>query len=149
MNVTAGSWLKVSEYNDRTTANSSATLPICGNSSEISVPLWPCFRNDQEEPLTFGSLVLIIANSWFLIIFAGIDCPSSFVSKGLGSYVSTCEGPPDMKRLMTLLARGAKCGPSWLVIAFSRSIQPKAKPPKPPAARPKNARRVWAARKSD
>ena len=44
-------------------ANSSATPATCGNSSEISMPLWPCGRNIHGDPFTFGSLVLIIANS--------------------------------------------------------------------------------------
>ena len=63
INVTAGSWLNVSEYSERTMANSSATPATCGNSSEISMPLWPCGRNIHGDPFTFGSLVLIIANS--------------------------------------------------------------------------------------
>jgi hypothetical protein len=36
--------------------------------------------------------------------------PAYFSSAGLGSNVSTCEGPPFMKRKITRLALGAKCG---------------------------------------
>ena len=34
----------------------------------------------------------------------------SLVRAGLGSKVSTCDGPPFMNRKMTRLARGGKCG---------------------------------------
>src|SRR4030095_14361300 len=36
--------------------------------------------------------------------------PSYFISAGFGSNVSTCDGPPFMKRNTTRFARGAKCG---------------------------------------
>ena len=32
------------------------------------------------------------------------------MSNGLGSKVSTCEGPPGMNRKIMRLARGGKCG---------------------------------------
>ena len=40
----------------------------------------------------------------------GSGLPSSRSSSGLGSNVSTCDGPPFMNRKMTRLARGGKCG---------------------------------------
>ena len=36
--------------------------------------------------------------------------PWSRVSRGLGSKVSTCDGPPGMKRKITRCARGGQCG---------------------------------------
>ncbi len=40
----------------------------------------------------------------------GIGVPLYFVSIGLGSKVSTCDGPPFRKRKMTCFARAGKCG---------------------------------------
>src|SRR3989442_16032943 len=36
--------------------------------------------------------------------------PAYLASAGLGSNVSTCEGPPFIKRKITRLARAGKCG---------------------------------------
>src|SRR6058998_153321 len=40
----------------------------------------------------------------------GIGRPFSLSSRGFGSNVSICEGPPSMKRKITDFALGAKCG---------------------------------------
>src|SRR5207249_7198952 len=37
-------------------------------------------------------------------------CALPIFSRGLGSKVSTCDGPPGMKRKITRLARAGKCG---------------------------------------
>ena len=43
--VIAGSWLMASVDIERMRQMSSAMLEMCGRSSEISVPDWPCFSN--------------------------------------------------------------------------------------------------------
>ena len=45
MMVWAGSWLICSVHMERTMQMSSATLPMCGNSSQISCPDLPNLRN--------------------------------------------------------------------------------------------------------
>jgi hypothetical protein len=40
----------------------------------------------------------------------GMGLPCSCFRRGLGSKVSTCETPPDMKQKMTLFTFGGKCG---------------------------------------
>jgi hypothetical protein len=40
-----GSWLGTSACIERITHSSSALSATCGNSSLISMPLWPCFLN--------------------------------------------------------------------------------------------------------
>ena len=42
--------------------------------------------------------------------FAGGDWPACRCNAGLGSNVSTCDGPPFMNRKITRLARAGKCG---------------------------------------
>ena len=87
---------------------SSMPAPTCGNQSDTSMPLWPCFLKVRFE-----------ASSLFLStprrVFTGPNDAGSFspcrrVSSGLGSKVSTCDGPPDMNRKMTRFAFGSKCG---------------------------------------
>src|SRR5262249_21058640 len=53
-------------------------------------------------------------------MFSGGSLPSCVVSPGLGSNVSTCDGPPFMNRKMTRFAFGVKCparGASGLLAA--------------------------------
>ncbi len=90
---------------DRTTANSSACWATCVNSSLIGKPLWPCWLNFQGQARVLPLLLncvgsIFILNGW----------PCSAMSRGLGSNVSTCDGPPSMNRKITRLARAAKCG---------------------------------------
>ena len=44
----AGVWLLVSEYIERITVSSSATLAKCGNNSDTQRPLWPRCLNAQS-----------------------------------------------------------------------------------------------------
>ena len=48
-----GAWLKASVTIPLTTAMSSTTVARCGNSSESSVPLWPCRANLNLGPSSF------------------------------------------------------------------------------------------------
>src|SRR5262249_43588308 len=80
-------------------------------------------------------------------------CPSSLASIGLGSNVSTCDGPPFMNRKMSRLARGAKCGARGArgLLAFrddSIAIRPasaktvaRPRAPNPPPIRQSTSRR--------
>src|SRR4051812_390602 len=56
MKICAGAWLKASVCIDLTIAISSATPARCGNNSESSAPLFPCFLNLNLGPsnLEFG-----------------------------------------------------------------------------------------------
>src|SRR5262249_47418491 len=44
-----------------------------------------------------------------LAMLSGTSLPWSFCSSGLGSNVSTCDGPPPMNRKMTLFAYAGEC----------------------------------------
>src|SRR5262249_41707962 len=82
--------------------------------------------------------------------------PSWRVSSGLGSNVSTCDGPPFMKRWITRLARAWNCGAlgrSGLTLASAALAgraskpawairPPKASEPKPMPDRHRSSRRV-------
>src|SRR5262249_39188554 len=72
----------------------------------------------------------------------GTGLPSSRSKRGFGSNVSTCDGPPAMKRKMIRLARGGKCGglgDSGSTAASARhssaNSDARASEPKPTAAR--------------
>ena len=90
---------------ERITHRSSTHVAILGNSSLTSVPHWPYFLNCHGERKTFT--VFVRTN---LGCSNGSGLPLYSSSFGLGSNISTCEGPPDMKRKMIRLQRGAKCG---------------------------------------
>ena len=84
---------------------SSAKLATWGNRLLISTPLSPCFLNSHGEASNLpGAIVTPSAAG------VGKALSRSRASSGLGSKVSTCEGPPGMKRKMMRLARGGKCG---------------------------------------
>ena len=51
--------------------------------------------------------------------------PLSDCNRGFGSKVSTCEGPPGMKRKMTRLARAGKCGARLARAASEIPVFPK------------------------
>src|ERR1700730_16684162 len=86
------------------THTSSMHSPSLGKISLTSIPLWPHFLNLNGEANR-----LPVLRSVFKLP-EGIGFPSYFVSIGLGSKVSTCEGPPFRKRKITCLARAGKCG---------------------------------------
>src|SRR6266700_635612 len=104
MSSREGSWLGRSVYIDRITQQSSIRAPSLGNISLISMPLSPYFLNSNGD---FRRLPV------FRSVFRlpdGTGLPLYLSSIGLGSKVSTCDGPPFRKRKMTCLARAGKCG---------------------------------------
>ena len=72
---------------ERMTAMSSMFSATCGKSSLTSMPLWPYFWNLKGEESRAG--FALGAQIFHGQRFAGV-----FLSAGLGSNVSTCEGPP-------------------------------------------------------
>src|SRR5262245_6698044 len=89
--------------------------------------------------------------NWVGGAFIRIGRPSSRSSRGLGSNVSTCDGPPSMNRKMTLRAFAGKCGvfgASGFTSApneLSPSKAARASAPKPLAVRTSIPRRVGGA----
>ena len=88
-----------------TMQSSSATLGRCCHNSLIGMPLFPVGRNFHGDASRLPRLAKVTR-------VRGKDgcLPSFFCNNGFGSNRSTCEGPPCMKRKITRLARGAKCG---------------------------------------
>src|SRR6185369_11336024 len=82
---------------------SSTCFATLGKMSLTSIPLWPYFWNLNGEPKT----VPLKGASFHTSL---ITLPSYFVRFGLGSNVSTCDGPPWAKIWMTRFAFGAKWG---------------------------------------
>ena len=81
---------------------SSICSAVLAKRSLTSMPLSPYRRNLNGEgnaAPVFRSVVKLI----------GMACPAYFFSEGLGSNVSTCEGPPFRKKWMTRFARPGKC----------------------------------------
>src|SRR6266853_4024052 len=86
------------------THTSSMHSPSLGKISLTSIPLWPYFLN-----LNGDASRLPVFRSVFKFP-EGIGLPSYFVSIGLGSKVSTCDGPPFRNKKITCFARAGKCG---------------------------------------
>src|SRR3954463_5863011 len=97
MNFDAGSCAGASVQSERMTHMSSMCSPSLGNSSETSTPLLPFFSNlkgdGKARPLRPGS-------AWSAYL----------ASDGLGSHVSTCDGPPGAQMWITCFALALKCG---------------------------------------
>lgn len=91
-------------YIERITHTSSIESPSLGKISLISMPLLPQRRKAKGEPNR-----LPVLRSVFRLPL-GMGWPLYFCSIGLGSNVSTWEGPPLRKRKMTCLAVAGKCG---------------------------------------
>src|SRR5262245_46825916 len=87
------------------THRSSAQLAIFGSNSLTSRPDWPCFLKVKGDPKRLPGLVRINLGA-----SKGSGFPLSACSRGLGSNVSTCDGPPAINRKITRLACGVKCG---------------------------------------
>src|SRR5271165_1846726 len=84
----------------------SSTQPAtCGNTSLTHAPDCPCCWN-----LNGDARILSLMLNTVVGVLKGIGFPLSRSRRGLGSKVSTWEGPPSMKRKMTDLALAAKCG---------------------------------------
>src|SRR5579884_1219469 len=105
---------------ERMTQISSMQRATCGNSSLTSMPLWPYFWNLNGDGSNLPAA--------FWRVVPSLDCPAYFTSAGLGSKVSTCDGPPFMNRKMTRLARGVKCGAfganGLLALLAARNVEP-------------------------
>ena len=80
-----------------------ACRATCGNRSLTGMPLSPYWRNFQGLLSTLPTLL-----NWVGWVFTLIGWPCSRSSRGLGSNVSTCDGPPSMYRKMTLRALAGK-----------------------------------------
>ena len=123
------------------------------------MPLWPRGRAANGEGMILPRLRRPVVSE------AGGAWPAYFSSAGLGSKVSTCDGPPFMNRKITRLARAGKCGgrgasgltgtdasaspaaprprrPEPLSSPASASTLPRPSAPKPPPIRQNKARRL-------
>jgi hypothetical protein len=101
MSIRLGSWFGTCACIERITASRSAWPASFGKMSLISRPLWPCLakpKGDGSGEPVFRSVVKLTGAAWSAYL----------ASAGLGSKVSTCDGPPFKKKWITRLARGAK-----------------------------------------
>ena len=80
------------------------TRPGCGNSSLTSMPLWPCGCELERRGHDSRAFALAYRAA------RGGFSPSCLSSAGLGSNVSTCDGPPFMNRKITRFAAGCERG---------------------------------------
>src|SRR3954467_1359706 len=97
-----------------------------GSVSLTSMPLLPALVKRSGEGAKPEPLLVLYS-------FPEGCWPACFSRQGLGSKVSTCEGPPFMKRKMTLFARGAR----WRTEAVMGEAEADASAPRPSSpARP-------------
>src|SRR5207253_9908670 len=92
ININDGSWLGSSACIDRITQMSSILSATRGNNSLTSMPLWPNLLNlngDGKAAPVFRSVGRLPVGSGLLAYLS---------SAGLGSNVSTCDGPPLRKK---------------------------------------------------
>ena len=82
---------------------SSTCSAVLANSSLTSIPLWPYFRNWNGE----GNAAPVLRS---VVRICGAGLPAYFSRAGLGSKVSTCDGPPLRKKWTTRFALPGKCG---------------------------------------
>src|ERR1700734_1168764 len=90
---------------ERTTHRSSTQVARWGKSSLTAIPACPYCLKVHGDCNKFP--VLVRSSLGFS---KGNGLPLSFARRGLGSKVSTCDGPPDMKRKIILLALAGYCG---------------------------------------
>src|SRR5262249_31632456 len=83
---------------------SSTHWATWGKRELTGIPLCPCCLNSHGELRTLPTL-----SNWVGWTLALMGWPCSFSRRGLGSKVSTWEGPPSMKRKVAFLARGVGC----------------------------------------
>src|SRR5437763_829378 len=95
-------WLMLSATIERMTHSSSTHDATCGNSALTSVPHLPCFLNFHGER---SRLPVRVRTSFGCANGRGL--PLILSSFGLGSKVSTWEGPPDMNRKINRFALAA------------------------------------------
>src|SRR5579862_9196115 len=98
ISISDGSWFGTSAIIERTTQMSSMLSATCGNNSLTSMPLRPYFLNLKGE----GNAAPVLRSVGRFSI--GSNLPAYLSSDGLGSNVSTCDGPPLQKMWMTRLA---------------------------------------------
>src|SRR5579863_5305590 len=106
MNQIDDSWPLISVCIERTTQMSSTILAVCGNSSDSSVPQWPCFAKRNGLPINF----LLAALTKLKVTSPEYSVPLYFVNNGLGSVRSMCGGPPCMKSEIIARACGGQAG---------------------------------------
>src|SRR5260221_517399 len=90
---------------ERTTTKSSTHWATWGKRSLTDVPHWPRGWKVQGDLSTLPTLLNCVGG-----VFILIGWPCSLASRGLGSKVSSWDGPPSMNRKMTFLALAGKCG---------------------------------------
>src|SRR5258705_10358293 len=78
--------------------------PILGNKSLTSMPLWPYFLNLNGD----GNAAPVLRS--VLMYSPGKGLPAYLSRDGLGSKLSTWEGPPLRKKCTTRLALAGKGG---------------------------------------
>src|SRR5258708_4443904 len=88
-----GSWLGRLVCIERMMHRSSIQRLRLGKSSLTSIPAWPCLANLKGDGIRVPFVRRMVLTS-----SAGGAFPEYFSRAGLGSNVSTCEGPPFMKR---------------------------------------------------
>src|SRR5579883_123150 len=92
MSNSDGSWLGTSAYIDRITHISSMCRAVLAKISLTSIPDWPYFAN------LYGDFIAAPVLRSVRRLPVGIGLPWYLVSAGLGSKVSTCDGPPFMNK---------------------------------------------------
>src|SRR5580700_4865254 len=126
-------------------AMSSTQVATCGNNSLTSAPDCPYFLKVKGEPRILSLMLKTVVGG-----LNGSDWPLSLISRGLGSKVSICDGPPSMNRKITDFAFGAKCGVTGLAAAdFSERSPVSAKAPNPFAHRLSISRRLTGPRQAE
>src|SRR3954470_14198188 len=90
-----GSWFGTLPVIERMTHRSSAHCDKCGNRSLIGSPLWPRGANLNGD----GNAAPVLRSVGRLGVGSGLSAYRS--SSGLGSNVSTWEGPPLRKKWIT------------------------------------------------
>src|SRR3954466_2862086 len=127
--------------------------PRCGNSSLISVPFAPYFRNRNIGARQTSFCPWSWASCCPRVNDSGMGWPSTRARPGLGSNVSNCDGPPAIVSQMTRFAFRGNVGAGkvprgcWARARRSdgSSSEASATAPTPCAARPRKARR-WTER---
>ena len=87
------------------TQRSSTCCGRAANSSLTSMPLWPYLLERERRAASPRRSCARCGGSG-----SGSGLPWYLSSSGLGSNVSTCDGPPFMNRWTTCLALAGKCG---------------------------------------
>src|SRR4051794_32846598 len=104
MSISEGSWLGTSACMERMTQMSSMHWPTFLKRSLTSMPDWPYLLNLNGE----GKAAPVRRSVRRVGI--GRILPANLARAGLGSKVSTWDGPPFMKRWMTRLALAGNWG---------------------------------------